>query len=309
MRCTHPRTVGFKADGKTLAWSQRERSKEYAPFQLPCGKCIECRLAYARDWAVRCVHEAQMHPQNSFVTLTYDDQHLKDPKLVYADFQGFIKRLRHVSDDPLSYIVAGEYGEQTKRPHWHAIIFNWYPKDATYFRSNNRGDKIYESKILTEKWQKGQAELGSVTFHSAGYVARYSAKKLVHGEEVEEYQPIFKVSSRRAIGAAWLEKYHTDIFNYGRLFVGGEIGHASIPRYYTKWLKKHKSAEWLRYVSQPKIEIENRARDREEKEKADFIKSFYSPDGRIRTPKSKNQIRAELAKIRFEQLQQQLKLK
>lgn len=302
-------TVGFKADGKTLAWSQRDRSKEYAPFQLPCGKCIECRLAYAREWAVRCVHEAQMHPQNAFVTLTYDDDHLHDPKLVYSDFQAFMKRLRKGTTDPLSYIVAGEYGENTKRPHWHAIIFNWWPRDAAYFRSNNRGDKIYESKILTEKWQKGQAELGSVTFHSAGYVARYSAKKLVHGEEVEEYKPIFKVSSRRAIGSSWLEKYHSDIFNYGRLFVGGEIGHASIPRYYTKWLKKHKPGEWLRYVSQPKIELTERARARQEKEDQAYYKAMTARGLDGFSLKTKNQVRAELAQIRFDQLQQQLKLK
>ena len=28
---------------------------------LPCGKCIGCKLEYSRQWAVRCTHEAQMH--------------------------------------------------------------------------------------------------------------------------------------------------------------------------------------------------------------------------------------------------------
>lgn len=37
---------------------------------LPCGKCIGCRLEQSRQWAVRCVHEMQMHEDNSFVTLT-----------------------------------------------------------------------------------------------------------------------------------------------------------------------------------------------------------------------------------------------
>lgn len=46
------------------------------PVFLPCGGCIGCRLERAQAWAVRCVHEAQMHEANCFITLTYDDEHL-----------------------------------------------------------------------------------------------------------------------------------------------------------------------------------------------------------------------------------------
>ncbi len=94
MRCLSPRTVGFLHDGVTISWSPKYYSKEYATFQLPCSKCIECRLEYARQWAVRCVHEAKMHPENSFITLTYSDEHLTSEKLQYIDFQLFAKRLR-----------------------------------------------------------------------------------------------------------------------------------------------------------------------------------------------------------------------
>ena len=123
MRCTSPRKVGFQADGKTISWSPKQYSKEYPSFQLPCGKCIQCRLEYARSWAVRCVHEAKMHEENSFVTLTYSDEHLKNPKLQYSDFQKFMKRLRFVNNDrKIGVFVTGEYGEKNKRPHWHAIF-------------------------------------------------------------------------------------------------------------------------------------------------------------------------------------------
>lgn len=308
MRCTRPRTVGFKADGKTLAWSQKERSKEYAPFQLECRKCIECRLQYGREWGIRCLHEAQMHSQNCFITLTYSDEHLKDPKLDYGDFQAFIKRLRHASDEPLSYIACGEYGEVTKRPHWHAIVFNWYPKDATYLRSTQKGHKVYESEILNAKWQKGKAELGSVTLESASYVARYSAKKLAHGEEVEDFQPIFKVSSKRAIGKAWLEKFHDDIFNYGRLTLA-DGSQSSIPRYYTKWLKENEPEKWLRYIQGAKEKMVEHATARSRKEEEELNKLRRARGFRGYSLKSKNQIREELSKIRHEQLLSHLKLK
>jgi len=141
VRCTSPRTVGFLPDGKTISWSPKNYSKEYAPFQLPCSKCIECRLEYARQWAIRCVHEAKMHEDNSFITLTYSNNNLKSDKLIYKDYQDFMKRLR--SSNPhkeIGMFVTGEYGEKTKRPHWHALLFNYRPDDLIYKYSNERGD-------------------------------------------------------------------------------------------------------------------------------------------------------------------------
>ena len=73
MRCSFPRKVGFLPDGKTITFSYKESSLEFAHFQLPCGKCLACRLERARQWAVRGFHEAQMHPHSSFITLTYAD--------------------------------------------------------------------------------------------------------------------------------------------------------------------------------------------------------------------------------------------
>lgn len=94
MRCLKPRSVGFAADGKTIAWSQKSISKEFSTFQLPCGKCLECRLEYGRQWAVRCVHEAETHEHNCFITLTYSDKNLKSDRLQKRDIDLFIKKLR-----------------------------------------------------------------------------------------------------------------------------------------------------------------------------------------------------------------------
>jgi len=254
MRCTSPRSVGFKSDGKTLAWSPKNYCKEYATFQLPCGKCIECRLDYARQWAVRCVHEAQMHPDNCFITLTYNDEHLNSKKLVYEDFQKFMKRLRKLTNNEVGMFVTGEYGTINKRPHWHAIIFNWSPKDGTPWNLNPRGDTLYRSKTLEKLWPHGFSSYGEVTFESAGYVARYSAKSLAHEEDERAgYKAISKKSQKNAIGKRWLESHYSDIFNYGTLIINGRpLG--SIPRYYEKWLQKNKPDEWHRYVTKIKVD-------------------------------------------------------
>nr|QJB20886.1 MAG: replication initiator protein [Microvirus sp.] len=249
MRCLYPRTVGFKADGNSIAWSQKERSREYAPFQLPCGKCIDCRLEYARSWAIRCVHEAQMHEKNSFITLTYDDEYLpKDRKLDYRDFQLFMKRLRKLQDEPIGVFVTGEYGDKTKRPHWHACLFGWSPSDPKFKYTNERGDQNFSSETLTNTWGLGLSEFGQVTIHSASYCARYAAKKLVHGADgTHEFNPISRKSSKHAIGKRFLESYYKDIFSVGKCVLRDGT-HCSIPRYYEKWLKEKHPDEWLRYI-------------------------------------------------------------
>lgn len=274
MRCLSPRTVGFLPDGKTLCWSQKHYSKEYATFQLPCSKCLECRLEYGRQWAVRCIHEAQMYGEkNSFITLTYDQEHLPGPKLVYRDFQLFIKKLRKIQNDPIGVFVTGEYGDQNKRPHWHAIIFNWRPTDPIPDEINNKtGDQTYTSETLTKIWANGKANFGSVTYKSAGYVARYAAKKLIHGaDDDHEFHPISKKSSKHAIGKKWLEQFWPDAFNHGEIHLKdektGQINKSSIPRYYEKWLKQHQPNAWLRYVTQVKIQKSALAQQRTDSER------------------------------------------
>lgn len=272
MRCLSPRTVGFYADGKTICWSQKHYSKEFATFQLPCGKCLECRLEYARQWAIRCVHEAQMHEENCFITLTYSEENLKSDKLIYSDFQKFMKRLRFAYPNrQIGCFVTGEYGEQRKRPHWHAILFGFSPPDSKFLRQTPSGDSAFTSESLTKIWGHGFAEFGSVTFDSAGYCARYSLKKLVHGRDgSHDYDPISKKSSKFAIGKRWIEKFWRDVFNQGEITL--LLPHKSpqktcIPRYYEKWFAKNHPLEWEHYVTRTKQKKMEAANARTTKEK------------------------------------------
>ena len=64
-------------------------------YPVKCGQCVECRLAYSREWAIRIAHEAQMRGPSCMLNLTYDDDHLpKFGQLVKSDLQKFFKRLR-----------------------------------------------------------------------------------------------------------------------------------------------------------------------------------------------------------------------
>ena len=65
------------------------------PVEFACGQCIGCRIERSRQWAIRCVHEAQLYEANCFITLTYAPEHLpKNGSLVLEHFQKFMKRLR-----------------------------------------------------------------------------------------------------------------------------------------------------------------------------------------------------------------------
>lgn len=314
MRCLDPRNVGFMADGKTICWSQKKASKQFASFQLPCGQCIECRLEYARMWAVRCVHESKMHDDNSFITLTYSDKHLRSPWLIYEDFQLFIERLRyHNPTIEIPFKVTGEYGEQTKRPHWHALLFNYRPKDLIPMYKNDNGDQLYRSASLDEIWGKNNpdekpTEVGQINFKSAGYVMRYAAKKLVHGHDKHHpYQPISKGSSKYAIGKSFLEAHRRDIFGQGKCILEGGAT-CGVPRYYEKWLLKHYPSEWEAYVTRIKLPQIEKATNKAEEEKRDEWKLNDKRRALNKTHViTKTQIRKILIDDRFERLQKHLK--
>ncbi|UOF78314.1 replication associated protein [Microviridae sp.] len=315
MRCTDPRTVGFLDDGKTISWSQKTYSKEYATFQLPCGQCLACRLEYARQWAVRCIHEAQMHEKNCFITLTYADEHLP-PKLQYDHFQDFMKRLRTYINDhergnktleetQIGFFVTGEYGDKTKRPHWHAIIFNWSPADAVPKYITNQNHQVFSSKTLDTLWGKGITEFGSVTLDSAGYCARYAAKKLSHGrDKTHDYEPISKKSSRQAIGKKFIQKHFESVFNLGFLVLEGEK--LSIPRYYEKWLKNNEPNLWRRYVTQKKLEITNKAKEKNERQMAEEKRINENRRPFAGPVRSKKEAQRKILKSKFKQLKTRL---
>lgn len=232
-----------------------------SPIQIPCGNCIGCRLEYSRQWAIRCIHEASLHEDNCFITLTYSDEHLpENGTLVKKDFQDFMKRLRRKLErrefGKIKYYMCGEYGEKTYRPHYHACIFGFDFPDKIFWSQNKQGDNLYISKLLEDTWQKGYVRIGSVTFQSAAYVARYVMKKAkgkkakeisdetglrfyerINTEtgEIVRLQPEYTNQSRggrqgKGIASGWFENYKSDVYPSDFLVVNGKK--MKPPRYY-----------------------------------------------------------------------------
>jgi len=316
VRCIRPIDAGFDRQGD-IVYSQRKMDPGQVPFQFPCRKCLPCRLNIGREKAIRCWHESQFHEDSIFLTLTYDDDHVGDGRLNYLDFQLFMKSLRekvtrNITDKELrdklyiSYMVTGEYGEKNKRQHWHAIIFNYRPYDSKYHYTTDRGEEVYTSEALRALWKRGNIEYGSVTIDSASYVARYAAKKLVHGKDKDHrFHPVHKQSSWRAIGKTWIETYWKQTFRDGYIILPNR-SKAGIPRYYQDWFRKNHFEQYLCYIQTVRQKTIELAGANEENEWNEYLKQCAEPSSRA--PLTRPKIKETILKSKFKQLQERLKL-
>lgn len=199
------------------------------------------------------MHEAQLHEQNAFLTLTYSDEHVPpDGGLRPEDFQKFMKRYRERVGVPLRYYQAGEYGEQLGRPHHHVCVFGHEFGDLELF-GEREGIRIYTSELLDELWGHGFCTSGELTMESAAYVARYCVKKITvsekspdeyrdHYSKVDEYgevhqvKPEYSTMSRRpGIAADWWKKYSGDVLALDQ--VVHQARRVKVPRYYDEALR------------------------------------------------------------------------
>lgn len=318
MRCISPLKASYDKQGD-ITYSSRSSIPGLVPLEFECRRCLPCRLNIAREKAIRSVHEAKMHKDNIFLTLTYDEEHLTSDRLQYLDFQLFMKSLREkvtrgVTDKELKnklyipYIVTGEYGEKNKRPHWHALLFNYAPTDQKLKYTTDRGENVWESQEIDKIWKKGMTEYGSVTMDSAGYVARYAAKKLVHGKDQEhDYHPIHKTSNRRAIGRSWIEKYYEHTFNNGFIVLqNGEI--SKIPRYYVDWCKDNHPKLYEKYISEVRPKIMTKAEKNARLEELEDLSNMMNYKGGTAFPPKRTKVKETILQSKFKRLQERLKL-
>lgn len=234
--------------------------------EVPCGQCIGCRLEKSRQWAVRCMHESQLHDANCFLTLTYDDKHLPEYlSIEKKEVQNFIKRLRkkYPAKD-IRYLYCGEYGEKNDRPHYHICLFGIdFRHDRKFHSITSLEHKLYTSETLDNLWSKcaegedrpskiGHAIIGDLTFQSSAYVARYITKKVNGDLKAEKYgeicdpstgeillarTPEFAEASRKpALGKRWFEKHYKEV--YPNDFVVINKTPQKPPKYYDTLLER-----------------------------------------------------------------------
>ena len=218
-----------------------ERNKDYVVYakgrnglalynyeEIPCGHCLGCRLAKAKDWATRIEMETAMNPNdNWFLTITYNEANF--PKsLSKRDMQLFIKKMR--KEDKLRYFLAGEYGPKTARPHYHMILLNHNIGETKKWNA-----KLFKCTDLEKIWGKGNIMGAPAEPSAIAYTTQYTVKKAYELEKdwpegIE--RPFILMSRRPGLGASYLENKE---IKDGNIYIRGT---KKQPRYVKNKLEK-----------------------------------------------------------------------
>lgn len=233
---------------------------------LPCGHCAGCKLSASSSWANRMEMELPYHENAWFLTLTYDNEHVpwsynsglgvdmgtgevivENLTLNYEDMQGFWKRLRrnidyHKRGDSknLMYFQCGEYGGQTHRPHYHAIVYDLpiKPEELKEYKRKN-GAVYYNVDWITKIWGMGHVVIAPAEWKAMAYTARYTTKK-VYGRESKKYYEEMGILPERcnmslkpAIGARYYKEHKDEIYRKDKIQLkNGKV--CKPPRYFDK---------------------------------------------------------------------------
>ena len=219
MPCYHPLRAWRTPAGEVVLGKDRPDGTK---LQLPCGNCLGCRTNKAQAWALRCHLELNDHQNALFATLTYDDEH-KPVTLDKNHVSAYLKKIRKILPNRTRFFASGEYGEYTKRPHYHAILY---------------GPSEREIPKLEAAWGKGHVRIDQATPASISYVAGYCNKKIGYKREphervdpdtgeVYQWQPPFILMSRRPGIGANAKKF----LNSWRLYAVKDGHKMPVPRY------------------------------------------------------------------------------
>lgn len=234
-------TRGITEEAQESLW--RKGKKIYKLQMIPCGKCLGCKMDYAKEKAKRLELESRYTLGNWFITLTYDDEHLphngRIPTLHKNDLQKFIKRLRRYNeynyDFKIKYLASGEYGGKTKRPHYHIIALNCQIPDLAPLMIKN-DTPYYTSKKMSHMWNMGQIMIARANTSTNYYTAGYCEKKAVKEENYTLKEPEFIMQSRN-LGKQYYEDNKSVIFDGNKAIIGGVA--MNYPKYYTKLAKQN----------------------------------------------------------------------
>lgn len=196
-------------------------------------------------WGARIYHESRLYHDNVFLTLTYDDENLPIGMygyntLVPSHVSDFMKRLRYYkSDIKVRFFAGGEYGDHTKRAHYHLALFNIAPDDKTIFKDFRPAES--GQNCMCRAWPYGLVNVGELEQGSANYIGGYCLKKVM-GKGAEEYYksrdiypPFARMSNRPGIGYDYMMMYADELLKNDACQVNGTS--INLPRYYAEKLK------------------------------------------------------------------------
>lgn len=258
--CDYCKIVDVKYNGQDV------NEEVVFSFVVPCGKCYDCKRELSNQFVLRCRSEYMHTVSSFFVTLTYNDKNIryfapydrvsrakeldyisKMPGKYFGMYKNFVldkndasrfcslmqKSIKRFSPTLLfRYVLNGEYGMWTQRPHYHALVFS-----PLFFN-------LQDFKMLVDScWQFGNVTVSEVTDSRINYVAKHFMKSDVGSEIQQLVSPIFQKRSIYKGGVGRDLVNDTSLLvNYERDLDFFQIGKykMSIPRYIRKKLHPEK---------------------------------------------------------------------
>lgn len=274
MRCLSPKDLYLDVCGvQTLV-------------NVPCGKCIPCLMNKRLDWSLRLEQEHRVSKCAHFVTLTYDEKHLRTTRsLCKRDLQLYLKRLRKKDEQTrIRYYAVGEYGSHNGRPHYHILLFNSTEENIRKAWVDSNGGSI------------GIVHVGKVTAASIAYCTKYIIQKDSYPEGVEK--PFATMSRAYGIGAHYLSDDMVDWHRVDdRNFVlqPGNLKRR-LPRFYREkiWYHPHDRQR----VSAAAMKL---SQEQQEKEKRYYALTYGSRGPAVQAAAEAAVIARVKSKIKFSQ--------
>lgn len=189
--------------------------------EVPCGKCYECVKRRRNDWYIRCLIESRSRRYTYFGLLTYAEV---GRNLEKRDIQLFLKRLR-IKGYKFSYLIAGEHGKKTDRPHWHCLFFADSPIAFSDIASAWRGGYV-QNRVNIAGWIRFEP------IRSARSI-RYTVKYLYKYDGVD---PRFElmISKNPAIGKGFVTNNHKYFLERKSVEFTIDGRKTAMPRYYKR---------------------------------------------------------------------------
>lgn len=169
--------------------------------KIACRKCWQCLENRVEDWVGRCLAESKTVKHSYSITLTYgrdengNEDHIRAAWLTYSDVQKFFKYMR-ADGIKFKYLVAGEYGSQKGRAHWHAILFfdEKLPDDIVISNGTAK-------RFMNKYWPHGYQHWERPSAASIRYVCKYITKDM--GKE--ERQGHLSMSKKPPLGDLYFQ--------------------------------------------------------------------------------------------------------
>lgn len=228
-------------------------------IQVPCGHCLNCLIKKQSQLTFLATRELlekyKVKQSASFVTLTYDDNHIPYNEngfvtLRKKDVQLFLKNLRrnmqyHNDNIPFKVLYSGEYGDgshakngvSTRRPHYHIAFLGLSETQI----------KKYTRKL----WSYGLCDVGPLSSGGLRYICKYM-NKACPDKDVKELREIAEVENpfichSIGLGKKWIENNLQKIVDDEFCFnLNGK--HYMFPKYVMQFVTNHTGVDYHPFV-------------------------------------------------------------